>query len=537
MKSNLHGSNHERGHTEVNQARIFRVLCTLVAVAVLFGGVLMPTTGAPATPKRGGTLNATFSSDPAHLDPHRGVTAQNFVPLVYNGLVRFKTGPDVRVDEFVIEPDLAERWEQPNPTTYVFHLRRGVRFHNVAPVGGRELTSDDVVFSLSRILDQNPENIKRDLFSVITSYEAVDRYTVRVTLREPYAPLLANLATVFGAIVPRATVDFKQVAIGTGPFILESFTRGGRYVYKRNPNYFERGLPYLDEIVIFILRDFATRAAALRAGRIDVVDLLPWGQAQPLIKDGTLTWEKYQGIFSVHARLNTTRPPLNNEKVRQAMSLALNRQAIAIALGGGEGVVNGPVPTGLGRWAVDWRRLPFFQRDVAKARALLREAGFPDGFAIDAVGGSSPDNRRIMLEAMGAQWRQVGIRLNIRLVDTATVATLRFQKDFTILADNFTLSADPDSYLFLEYYSQSSGNFGGYRDPQIDRILLAQRSELDVAKRVALVQQASSLIAGKGWILTTGDPIYVSLWWPYVKGFRHNNINQYLPLKNVWLDK
>lgn len=512
---------------------------TLVLAVALLAGTLVPAAGAPAvTPKRGGTLNATFSSDPAHFDPHRGTTAQNFIPLVYNGLVRFKTGTEVRVDEYVLEPDLAEKWEiSRDGLVYTFRLRRGVRFHDRPPVNGRELTSDDVVWSVQRMLADDPENIKRDLFSVIKSAEAGDRYTVRITLSEPFAPLLDNLATVFASIVPRADIDYKQVVIGTGPFVLDSFTRGTRYVYKRHPSYFEPGKPYLDEIDLHILRDFATRAAALRAGRIDVVDLLPYGQALPIIKEGTLVWERYQGIFSVHLRLNVAKAPLDSEKVRQALSLALNRQAIAIALGGGEGVVNGPVPNGLGRWAMDWRKLPFFTRDVNKARQMLREAGFPNGVTIDAVGGSSPDNRRVILEAIKAQWAQIGVTLNFRLVDTASVQRIRFQKDFTILADNFTLSSDPDSYLFLEYHSKSNGNVGNYTDPQVDRLLEAQRRETDPAKRVALVHQTQSLIAQKAWIITTGDPIYVSLAWPYVKGFRHNNINQYLPLKNVWLDK
>ena len=515
-----------------------RWIAGVVAVVLLAVG-FVPAAAAPSvTPKRGGTLNATFSSDPAHFDPHRGTTAQNFVPLVYNGLVRFKTGTDVRVDEYVIEPDLAEKWEiSKDGLVYTFRLRRGVRFHDRPPVNGRELTADDVVWSLQRMLADDPENIKRDLFSVIKSAEAVERYTVRVTLSEPFAPLMDNLATVFASILPRAEIDYKQAAIGTGPFMLDSFTRGTRYVYKRHPNYYERGKPYVDEIVLLILRDFATRAAALRAGRIDVVDLLPYGQALPIIKEGNLAWERYQGIFSVHLRLNVAKPPLDNEKARQALSLALNRQAIAIALGGGEGIVNGPVPTGLGKWAMDWRKLPFFTRDVAKARQILREAGFPNGFTIDAVGGSSPDNRRVILEAIKAQWAQIGVTLNFRLVDTATVQRVRFQKDFVILADNFTLSSDPDSYLFLEYHSKSSGNVGSYADQQVDRLLEAQRREIDPAKRQALVHQTQALIAQKAWIITTGDPIYVSLAWPYVKGFRHNNINQYLPLKNVWLDK
>lgn len=508
-------------------------------VLVLVAGLLLPAAGAPTVaPKRGGTLNATFSSDPAHFDPHRGTTAQNFVPLVYNGLVRFKTGMEVRVDESIIEPDLAERWEvSRDGLIYTFYLRKGVRFHDKPPVNGRELSSDDVVWSLQRMLEETPENIKRELFSVIKSFQAVDRYAVRIILSEPFAPLLDNFATVFASILPRAEIDFKQVAIGTGPFMLDSFTRGGRYVYKRHPNYFEQGKPYVDQIDLHILRDFATRAAALRAGRLDVVDLLPYGEALPIIKEGTLQWERYQGIFSVHARLNVVKPPLDNQRVRQALSLAMHRQAIAIALGGGEGVVNGPVPTGLGKWAIDWHRLPYFQRDIARAKQLLADAGFPKGFTVEAVGGSSPSNRRVILEAIKAQWAQIGVTLNFRLIDTATVQRVRFQKDFTILADNFTLASDPDSYLYLEYHSKSSGNVGNYRDPDVDRLLEAQRRETDPAKRLALVHQVSTLLAEKAWILTTGDPIYVSLAWPYVKGFRHNNINQYLPLKNVWLDK
>ena len=497
-----------------------------------------PAPSAAPTPKSGGTLNATFSSDPGHLDPHRGVTAQNFVPLVYNTLVRFKTGTGVKVQDFIIEPDLAETWEQPNPTTYVFHLRKGVKWQTIPPVSGREFTSDDVLFSFDRMLANDAENIKRDLFAAIDKVEAPDKYTVRITLKQPFAPFLSNLATVFASILPRADVDFKKVTIGTGPFMLTSSEKGVKYVYKKNSDYFEKGLPYLDQINILIIPDMAARLSAFRAGQLDVVDLLAYQQAKPLLDaNSKLSSEQWPGNFSVMARLNVTKPPLDNPKVRQALSLALDRDAIARALGGGQGVVNGPVPTALGDSVVPPDQLFGFKRDVAKAKQLLADAGLAGGFSLDAVGGNSPDNRKIMLEAMAGQWAEVGVKLNIKLVAPTEINKLRVDKNFQVMADNFTLASDPDNYLYIEYHSKSSGNIGGYNDPALDKLLEQQRTATDPAQRKQLVADAQKKVAEDAFILTTGDPIYVSLSQPSVKGFRHSYINQYLPLKNIWLDK
>lgn len=488
-------------------------------------------------PKYGGILQTMFCCDAIHFDPHKGTGAQNFVPLTYSTLVRYKTGPDVPVNAFELEPDLAERWEQPDDTTYIFYLRKGVKFHNKPPVNGRELTADDVVFSIERMLSDDPENIQRSLFEVIETVEALDDYTVKLTLSEPFAPLLANLGTVFASILPRADIDFKQEAIGTGPFMLDSFEKGVKYTYAKHPEYFEEGQPYLDGFVIHVNPDLAPRLAAFRGRQIDLIDLVEYMQAKPVADaDSSITIEKWPGNFSVMVRMNTRKPPLDDVRVRQALSLAADRPAIAKALGGGEGVVNGPIPSVLSDWTTPHEELFGFTRDVERAKQLLAEAGYPDGFSIKAVGGSI-SNRKIMLEALSSQWAEIGVDLEIELVPTAEVNRLRVEQDWHMLADNFTLAADPDSYLYGPYFSTSNGNLGGYNDPVLDELLLAQRLETDPVKRKELVKQAEQRAAEQVFILTSGDAMYSTLTHPYVKGYRHSYINQYLPIRNVWLDK
>ncbi len=494
--------------------------------------------------KRGGTASIAFSVDPSHFDPHRGTTAQNFVSVVYDGLTQFKTGPDVPPGTHVIEPALAEKWEiSPDGKTYTFSLRKGVKFHDVAPVGGRELTSDDVAFSFDRILAKDAENIKRGLFDVVTKVDAVDKYTVKLTLSQPFAPLLANLGTVFASILPRASVDFKKVAIGTGPFVLKDFEPKSKYVYLKNPAYWHNGsdgkpLPYLDGFTQVIIPDEGARTSALRAGQLDFTDLLVDNLAQALLKSNpALVSEKFPGNFSVMARINVKEKPLDDVRVRQAISLALDRQAIANALGGGTGIVNGPIPTALTDWATPVGELPNFKTDTAKAKQLLAEAGHASGLKLTAILQRSPQNRQIILEAMQAQLKIVGIDLQLQFVEPAELQKRRVDRNYQLMGDNLTPSAEPDTYTYIEYHSKSSGNVGNYSDPALDQLLEKERATTDPAERKKVLRDVQLKLAENQFILTTGDPYYHSVFQPYVKGFRFSFVNQRIAIKNVWLDK
>jgi ABC-type transport system substrate-binding protein len=502
------------------------------------------TSSAQPAVKRGGTVTLAFSVDPNHFDPHRGTTAQNFVSLVYDGLTEFKNGPDVPPGTHIIEPALAERWDiSPDGKTYTFFLRKGVKFQDVPPINGREMTADDVAFSFDRMLAKDPENIKSDLFSVITKVEVVDPLRVRLTLSQPFAPLLANLGTVFAAIVPKSDLNFKNVAIGTGPFILKDVQRQTKYVYVKNPNYWKNGadgkpLPYLDGFTQVIIPDEGARTSALRAGQLDFTDLLVDNLAQELLKSNTaLVDEKFPGNFSVMTRINIKQKPLDDVRVRQAISLALDRQAIANALGGGVGIVNGPIPTALTDWAIPVADLPNFKQDIAKAKQLLSDAGYAGGLQLTAVLLRSPQNRQIMLEAMQQQLKAVGIDLQLQFVESADLSKRRVDRNYQLMGDNLTPSAEPDTYAYIEYDSKSSGNVGNYNDPALDQLVEKERATTDPAQRKQVLRDVQLKLAELQYIITTGDPYYHSVFQPYVKGFRFSFVNQRTPIKYIWLDK
>ena len=179
-------------------------------------------------------------------------------------------------------PDLAEKWRYKTPTTLVFTLRRGVKFHPKPPVNGREVTAEDVKYSLERFAAKSGF---RSRFDPVQSIEAVDRYTVRIALKEPFAPLLNHLANpMYTAILPKeAEEKFKDFnhpdsVIGTGPFILRSYEKGVRVVFERNPDYFVKGLPYLDRVVIEITPDRSARLSLLRAGKVEMGQISSWAR-------------------------------------------------------------------------------------------------------------------------------------------------------------------------------------------------------------------------------------------------------------------
>ena len=248
-------------------------------IPLVISAVLIATLATPSlaqAPKRGGVFRVPVPDAPA-LDPHHtsGFVTQVYASLVYGHLVRFPSGPEVQGSgDHRVLPDVAEKWEFPTPTTVVFRLRKGVRFHRKPPVDGREVTADDVKFSLERF---RTKSALRDRLEAVQSIDVLDRYTVRLVLREPFAPLLNHLANpAHCAIMPRELESkFKdlnqpEAVIGTGPFVLKSYQRGVRAVYERNPDYHLAGLPYLDAVHLEVVPEQNTRLSMLRAGRLEL---------------------------------------------------------------------------------------------------------------------------------------------------------------------------------------------------------------------------------------------------------------------------
>ncbi|HEX9187419.1 MAG TPA: ABC transporter substrate-binding protein, partial [Vicinamibacteria bacterium] len=237
----------------------------------------LPRRASAQAPKRGGTLSLRLW-DPPHWDPHLTISYKTHIAYTFthSRLVKHKAGPGVAPGTFPLEGDLAESWSQTGDTVYVFKLRRGVRWHNKPPVNGRELTADDVKYSFDRFTSEKG-NANRPMLASLDRVEVVDKYTVRVVLKEPYAWFLDMLSNPMAvAIVAKEAVekfgDLKkaEAVIGTGPWMLENYRPNVGYTFVRHPGYVLAGQPYIDKVEVTIDEDNASRMAAFIAGKYDL---------------------------------------------------------------------------------------------------------------------------------------------------------------------------------------------------------------------------------------------------------------------------
>jgi peptide/nickel transport system substrate-binding protein len=245
--------------------------------------------------RRGGILRVR-GFDPPNFDHHLNTAGftQSAASFVYSKLVRHKVGADIAPGIFIIEPDLAERWEELDDTTYVFHLRQGVKWHNKPPVNGRELVADDVKFSFDRFMTEKGSP-NRFLLDSVDRIEVVDRYTVRFLLKEPYVWFISVLAFPMSMwiIAPEVIQQYgdlkrPETAIGTGPFILERYEPNVKTIFKRNPDYYREGQPYVDGVEWLVINDESTGLAMYRTGQIDCGPGINWAVRQQDLEALTL---------------------------------------------------------------------------------------------------------------------------------------------------------------------------------------------------------------------------------------------------------
>src|SRR5215470_627613 len=366
------------------------------------GSIVAPPRISAQVPKRGGTLTLRLW-DPPHFDLHAagGLSYKLHIPMsfTHSRLVRHKAGPSVAPGAFQIEPDLAESWTQPNETTYVFKLRHGVRWHNKPPANGREFVADDVVYTINRF-QTTKGHANAHMLKSVERVEAVDKYTVKFTLKEPSAWFLDTLASpmVVGMVNKEASEKFGDLKkpesfIGTGPWMLDSYRPNQGMTLLRNPSYFIPGLPYIDRIQIFVDEDNASRIASFLAGKYDLgwefpgqINRTDWVQ----IKDGLkqkrpgLKVAEFPSNVMSHISMRTDQKPYSDVRVRQAISHAIDRQGIIDAVLEGVGVSNAAVPAALKDWAVPVGQLgegaQYYKYDLAEAKRLLAAAGYPNGF-------------------------------------------------------------------------------------------------------------------------------------------------------------
>ncbi len=492
-------------------------------------------------PKRGGVLVIGSDVSPPGLDPAKSAAAHSWMIAehVYSNLLRRSP-----INKLI--PDLAESYEIPNATTYVFKLRRGVQFHH-----GRELVAEDVKYSIERMMDPRTASPWRSIWSIIDRIETPDKYTVRFTTRRPFAPFLSYLGTPhYSAIVPRDVVersgDLQQTASGTGPFVLERFVAENIVVIKRNPNYYESGLPYLDAIEYRIIPDEAARLAALRTGTIHYmwsVDPLVDEQVKSMPGVAVLVPRGFCGQHTMV--LNQTKPPFNDVRVRRAVSVGINRQEVIRTVLRGKGAISTKIPPCDAPFGYSGseKGLPFYEHNPTLARQLLAEAGYPNGIDTTLeVPPRFPFTVRTG-EVMREQWAQAGIRVTLRQGEWGALLTAFVRTTYDGMSIIPTVwQPDPDAHVYDIYHSDSGINLGKFRDPYVDQLLESGRTTIDRDKRIAIYQQLQRHAAEQAYMIFIYASGAVELVRDVVKGYVSlpgaqpgSRSRQFF--KQVWLDK
>lgn len=540
------------------------MLCLLVMVVVAGcapAGDGGPSTGGtgPDSPKYGGVLRASIGVDPYDWDPvyrGRSGSAKSY-QFGHVSLLGFKTGPDVPFADLVLRPEVAQRWElSPDAKTFTFHLRKGIKFADRPPVNGREATAADVKFSyeyfgrIGEFRDKEPR--QSDVAQYVQGLERVetpDTYTVVLSFKEPNVPFINYAAFEALVVLPRETYDregnYQNTIIGAGPFILDTNAtqKGTRWVWKKNAGYFETGRPYLDGLDILVLPDDTTANVAFQTKQLDYLNLegaVGYRDAQQVMKaNPDAVVGEYEPAFAFIMYYNVRVPPLDDVRVRRAVNLAINPDEFIRGLQGGRGQWMAPaIP--LGFFSQEETKL-MLKHDVDQAKRLLAEAGYNNAeieltFPRESTG---PDDLA-MLELFQSQQNRAGIRVVLKALDKATESRDRQSGKFGInigaAGSSGSIRLDPEAGI-SRFHRTSSQNYSGIDDPDLSRLIEAQRREGDTAKRRELIRQAGRMMADKAYSHGFYSRVEYSFWQPRVKNLYRNANAGRLEATDIWVDR
>ncbi len=340
-------------------------------------------------PKKGGALTRASSWDPPVIDPRvtQSIGTFQFAGLVYNRLVRHPFADETSgPSDLTLKGDLAESWQgSSDARIWTFKLRKGVKWQNVAPLKGRELTAADVKWCYEAYAK---EGVQTFTFQEIEAMETPDPHTLRIHLKSPNTLFPQDLAEPIAVIFPREVMeedgDLKKRMIGTGPYILKEHTRKVRVVLQKNPDYWDSGRPYIDQYTILSTPDAATRLAAFRSGQSDILWVASPSEVETVRKTNpNVQVQAYHNTLAPFGvALAQDKPPFNDVRVRRAISMAIDRQRQVDTVFEGHGILG---------WGVPWVYVqdkaptakdlgPYWQFKPAEAKKLLAEAGHPNGF-------------------------------------------------------------------------------------------------------------------------------------------------------------
>src|SRR5215470_12550460 len=514
-------------------------MCRLVWFSLFVIVVLWTSLGWAEQPRYGGTLRIAWPGDPAFFDanqgPAQGAPAGWLMNNMYNSLLKLTPPPELK-----IVPELAKSWEVlDGGKTYIFHLVEGVKFHD-----GVDFDAQAAKWNFDRILDPEVKSWVRPYYEEIEKVEAIDKYTLRIQMKEPSGALPLALAGYFHG-VPMASPksfetygkDWVRHPTGTGPYILQEWLPGKHVVLAKNPTSFKKGLPYLDTLEFRIIKDPLTASASLRSGEIDFIVSVPLQQALLLEKSQGITVVTGPEMAPIIAFLNMRVKPFDDVRARRAIGgYGLDRAEIArVAFHGRTKPLVSVLPPGV-LDAIDLNELYPYKPDEAKR--LLQELGYdaknPLKFTI-LISNADPTMADIAT-LIKNQMAKIGVEAKILLVDsTAGVDRVLVKHDFEMTVSSWSSLVDINMRS-VSFFKGRQSDYMGIDDPKLEDMVHQWRRAIEPEKRQVISADMQRLIADQlYWVNVTGYPFYQA-YRDTVKDFPFYNTTLVI-FGTTWLDK
>lgn len=510
--------------------------------------------------RRGGTFVTEYSGDPPHFDPDLTTSYYTLgaVGPVYSRLLRPVWGAMANPYSPEIVPDLAERWEaSADGLTYTFSLRKDVTwqetpYYDFPEVEGKPFTCEDAKFSLER----DAKNATAFLVANVDTIACVDTYTLRVTLKRRDPGFLPNLASSYAYIIPKALVEktqnLRQVALGTGPFLLKEYKPKSSLTYEANPKYFVKGVPYLEQYKIVIISEESTRVAAFRAGHVHYTGTNLPSVVQDILRTHpkTVVHRFHIPAASFHISFRLDKEPWNNPDVRRAISMAINREEMNRLVYDGQGQtynIGVPWPAAFDKPPPPEAYGPYYQYNPQGAKDLLNKAGLGRGITADYVYYAYGDDRIQQSEMIQRYLDQIGVKISVQRLDYGVWTQQFLGQQWKDLALGFTVPAGGMALGYDWTYElmkcKASKNTWFICDPELDALLEKTVTETDPLKLKEVYRQIWEREVNQVYRAYIAQEVRYSLWHPWVRnvmGWTGYRFDQFTyggsHVATVWLD-
>jgi peptide/nickel transport system substrate-binding protein len=446
--------------------------------------------GPPAPNARtGGSVTVASLTEPPSLDPfHQAADARiQYSGLMYQGLM-YESPSGTALPLLAKSVDTSG-----DGLTYTFHLRDGLRFHN-----GGKMTAKDVKYSYDYIRDPGNGSPGASDFQTIKKITTPNDLTVVMELSQPNAALLMTLTNKYGAVIPAGYFDtpnavnrLSQESVGTGPYKLVSLKKNSSLTLERNKDYWGEGGPYIDKLIFQFMPTSAAIVVALQNGRVDMAALPRIQDAQQLMNDKQLRVVSFPSLNHKALDLDSNYRPLNDVRVRQAIAAAIDKKVVAQAAAPQQHEVIGTIVAGMQKtWGLPLNEVPFQQRDVQRAKALLAEAGYKNGFDIDLRIINGYDWMEPAAVVITQQLAEVGIRVHTKKLELGTWAENFQSRNMGFTLNDWGSQPDPHLLYYRHYHNRPKGvDFRNWNNEQASKLLDQAMATSDQHKRVELYQQ------------------------------------------------